>query len=132
MVNAKYRNGISSLHALDEIEDVRHIGLAFAPFSPFFGEFNEQIGRMMSAGFFNFWVPASAIKVSWKEKAEDIGPQVLTMDHMAVALIASLLPLTLAVIAFIAEVSVNWMKVTVPRIRVYFVVNAFYKIFRNH
>lgn len=126
-VNGKYRSGVSSLHFLDEIDHVVHSGLVFPSFSPFFDEFNDQIGRLVSGGFFNFWQP---FKIK-KGKAEDIGPQVLTMDHMEVALIASMLPFTFAIIAFIAEISVHWTKIVVSRIRAFFVIKAFYVHFRR-
>lgn len=128
-VNGKYRSGVSSLHNINEVLMVFQTGAAFAPFSPFFTEFNEQIGRMVSGGFFNFWKFFSLKKPG---KEEDIGPQVLTMDHMEVALIASLLPLTFAIFAFLVEVSVKWTKIFVPRIGTYVVIKTFYKFFPKH
>lgn len=132
LVNGKYRNGVSSLHNIDQVERVYQIGAAFAPFSPFYAEFNEQIGRMVSGGFFNLWKSSSLSKKPWNGKEEDIEPQILTMDHMEVAFIASLLPLTFAILAFFVEVLVNWTKVFVPRIRAYVVIKAFYDFFRRH
>lgn len=123
-----YRSGISSLNVLNEIQKVVHCGLTFAPFSPFFDEFDDLIGRMVSGGFFNFWKSSSLLKL----KAEDIGPQVLTMDHMEVAFLASLLPFTLAIFCFVAEVSVHWTNIFVPRVRAFFVIKAFYELFKRH
>lgn len=126
-----YRGGVSSLNILDEIKKVVQVGLVSAPFSPFFDECNDLIGRMVSGGFFNLW-KSRRVNNGWNRKAEDIGPQVLTMEHMEVAFLASLLPFTFAIIAFIAEISVHWTKIVVPRLRAFFVIKAFYKLFRRH
>lgn len=108
-----------------------HFGLPFAPFSPLFSEINEQIGRLVSGGFFNLW-KINTLKKEWKVKVDEIGPQVLTMDQMEVAFLVSLLPLVLAMMAFIAEVSVSWKKIFVERIEVLFVIRAFYRFYRKH
>lgn len=41
---------------------------------------------------------------------EDIGPQVLTMDHLAVAFIACTVPLILAVLVFVSEIFLPRLK----------------------
>lgn len=129
-VNEKHRSGVSSLHILDEVTKVVQLGLAFSSFSPFYSEINVQIGRMISGGFFNYWRSFFFPK-PLNVKSESIGPQVLTMDHMEVAFIASLLPLTLAISAFMTEVSIRWIKIFIPRVRAFFVIKAFYKLRHN-
>lgn len=130
-VAQRHRSGVSSLHVLDEVDNVVQSGIAFSPFSSFYKEFNEQIGRMVSGGFFKFWLYYHSKQKAWKARAEEIPPQVLTMEHMEVAFIASLLPFTFAVSAFMVEMMALWTKVFIPKLSTFFVVKAFYKLHRT-
>lgn len=98
----KYRSGQTSLHALDQKVENLYIGVTFEPFNPFFEDFNEKINQMLSSGLFDYWL-YSNYKLK-NNVVEDIGPQVLTMDHLGVAFIACSLPLLLAIAAFLGEV----------------------------
>lgn len=126
-----YRSGHSSLHSLEEIKIVAHVGVTFQRFTPFYEQVDELIGRLITGGFFKRWLLQHLDFKDSKVKIEDIGPQVLTMDQMEVAFIASLLPLTLALTAFFMEVFVQWMKILIPRIRAYIVLKKYYRHLRT-
>lgn len=125
------RSGHSSLHSLEEIENIIHSGTPFLPFSPFFEQVNELIGRMVSSGLFKHWASIYFEFKESKNKIEDIGAQVLTMDQMEVAFLASLLPLTLALTAFLMEVFAHWVKIFIPRVRAYIVLKNYYRYLRT-
>lgn len=105
ILNKKYRSGISSLSALDEIVQLLTGGCGFKNFSPFFETFNEKIGQLIAAGFaqkledFVF-----ALK---KSKNDDIGPQVLTVEHLGLGFIACLILLAVAIAVLLMELIVD-------------------------
>lgn len=102
----KYRSGISSLSILDETALTNHHVFGFKPFSPLFQAFNKTIGRLIDVGYFTKffeWIYRSS-------KNEDIGPQVLTMDHLGLCFIACLIPLGIAFVIFLIEVIVSSCK----------------------
>lgn len=125
-LNKKHRSGMSSLHILEDIARVVYVGSVFKPFSPFYEEFNELIGRMISSGLFNLWKSEFTLKKDYAVRVEEIGPQVLTLDQMEVAFMISLLPLSLAMVAFLVEIFVHWMKVVFPRVRAFLVLRSYY------
>lgn len=125
-LNERFQSGQGSLHRLREIAKVSHFGAWFYRFNPFFDQMNELIGRMVSGGLFRKWLSENREENKLRSKIEDIGPEILTMDHMEVAFIASLLPLTLALTAFFVEIFVHCVKIVVPRIIVYFVLQTYY------
>lgn len=104
-LHKKYRGGVSSLHALNEIVQVIPGGCGFKRFSPFFKTFNEFIGIYIAAGLSTSIEKMFAPEI--QTKADDIGPQVLTMEHLALGFIACLIPLALATAIFLIELSVN-------------------------
>lgn len=119
----QYRSGESSFHALYEAEGTHHVTAVFRSFFPFLEEFNEVIGNTVSFGF--NWLQQESFE---KHAQESVEHQVLTMDHLEVAFIACLIPLVMSIIAFIAEVSIHAVKVTIPRIIFYRLLEEFYNI----
>lgn len=112
-----FRSGQSSLHQLHETLLTFFQGLIFMNFSPFFEEFNAQIGQMRDTGYFNFHEWSFNYRKSViKRAAENIGPQVLTMDHLGVAFIACMIPLSMAVVAFMVEISIQTYRTKIPEI----------------
>ena len=95
-----YRSGTSSLQFLDKIYSFRYLGAAFKKSSPFLKVFNEILGRLESNGL------AENIRQSYSystTKIEEIGPQVLKMDHLKLGFLACCIPMVLAAIVFICE-----------------------------
>ena len=97
-----YRSGITSLQILEEDYITLRIGLFFDEFSPFFEVYNEV----------QFWLESNGVMEKWrrditlrKSKQEELGPQVLTMDHLAIGFLACLIPAILSVVAFVGELA---------------------------
>lgn len=110
-----YRTGHHSLHILDESISNVFTSFIFDNFNPFYELFNNIILQMHSTGFTQQSRQKSARYGPTDSKVvDDVGPQVLTMDHLGVAFIACALPLVLAVIVFVGEICY-------PRIRKIFV-----------
>ena len=101
-LNSDYRSGETSLTLLEEDYVMIYFGMVFKPFSPFFEIFNEVLGRMEANGLMQLY-RESFYFFAQKRKLEDIGPQILTMDHLRVGFLACCVPLILSVIAFIGE-----------------------------
>lgn len=111
-VNAKsYRSGFSSIEMLGG-EQVYSLPMAvmFPYFSPLFEAFNEKISLMLSNGLIDYWRYKLFSGERLKIKFDEIGPQVLTMDHLAIGFLFCLLPMTLSILAFVGEIVVFQVK----------------------
>jgi uncharacterized membrane protein len=73
-------------------------------FSPLFEKFNEQIDRMISHGIINYLYRRFQ---DISRKNEDIGPQVMTIDHIGIGFVVVLIFLGMSLIVFIIEVVVH-------------------------
>lgn len=110
VLHGKYRSGISSLHVLDEMALVIPGGCGFKNFSPFYDTFNDVIGQQIAAGFANAFDDVLSPKIG--TKADEVGPQVLTMEHLGLGFIACLIPLGLSTAVFLMEVVLHWLNTT--------------------
>ena len=99
-IENEYQSGKASLKLLSEDYATFHFGYFFYNFSPFYEIFNEVQGWLESNGFMEN--RRNNMKMTSK-KAEEIGPQVLTMDHLTVGFLACLIPMVLSLAAFIIE-----------------------------
>lgn len=108
--NRIYRTGISSIMLLKEDYRTLMIGLIFKPFSPFFEVFNQRIGELVTSGLTDYWFKNELNPQEKKRIVEDIGPQVLTMDHLEIGFIVCLVPLTLSFIIALIEISISILK----------------------
>ena len=97
-----YRSGETSLVILEENYKWLPLGMLFNPFSPFLEVFNEILGLLESNGIMELY-RRNFFYYDPLKKVEDIGPQVLTMDHLKLGFLACLIPLVMSVIVFIAE-----------------------------
>lgn len=113
--NTEYRSGCSSLIVLDETIRLSFMGIEFKPFSPFFEAFTEQIDWMIAAGLTQLWYSNLINPKNLKRTEEEIGPQILTMEHLAVAFKVCLAPLILSVFVFAVEVSITRIKVVLRK-----------------
>lgn len=105
--NRFYRSGHSSLSILDEKLRTLYIGLSFKQFSPFYEVLNEIVGYLTSGGLINLWNDLNP--KHRKREFEDIGPQVLTMEHIAIGFQTCLIPFTLSTIVFVIELAFNYV-----------------------
>ena len=95
-----YRSGTTSVQFLDEPYKTVYFGVAFNISSPFLNVFNEMIAKMEPNGLMEYWRRFQSFS---RTKLEEVGPQVLTMDHLKIGFLACCIPMVLAVIAFIGE-----------------------------
>ena len=112
-----YRSGETSLVLLEEDFKMIQSGVVFKKFSPFLETYNEMLGWMEAFGFIEFW-RQKYVYFSSMSKVEDIGPQVLTMDHLRIGFLACVIPLGLAVLIFIAELlksKLSWNRESIFR-----------------
>lgn len=102
----EYRSGVPSLqifpHPIMNLFWVH----TFPEFSPYTEDFNELLGRIVSSGFNDNWKMFEEQITFKKKEIEEIGPQVLTMDHLSVGFIACCCPLVLSLLAFVMEVTI--------------------------
>ena len=98
----KYRRGTTSLRYLDEPYKMMYSGIIFKNWSPFVKVFNDMLAKMETNGLMAHW---RRFNVYSKTIIEDIGPQVLTMDHLKIGFLACCISMVLAVIAFIGELA---------------------------
>ena len=96
-----YRSGETSLALLEEDYMTVPMGMRFTKFSPLFEIYNKMLGLMESNGLMEYW--RQTFKPSSLLKVENIGPEVLTMDHLKVGFLTCLIPLILSIIAFVGE-----------------------------
>lgn len=104
--NFIHRSGFSSLELLGETFIKTPVSLMFPYHSPLVEIFNEKIHQMLSNGLIyhieeSFTNPKGLI-----QKLEEIGPQVLTMEHLVIGFLICLCPLMLSVLVFVGELSV--------------------------
>lgn len=95
-----YRSGVPSLFDLKEVAFSLDLNFLFKKFSPLLETFIDSIGQLISAGVTDYWFRALSYE---KDKIADIGPQVLTMEHLGLGFIACLIPLVLTTILFLME-----------------------------
>lgn len=99
------KSGISSLQRRSL--GVFPILMKFRVHSPLFKMVRDLSFRMMDAGILPIELPE--FFENYKEgEPEDIGPQVLTMDHLGIGFLACLVPLTMSCVAFLGEVLIGW------------------------
>lgn len=85
---------------------------------PYFDIFSKFINLHVQYGIIDKWgrdhnadlKNHAAGRTTYKQKLEDLGPQVLTMDHMEVAFMFSLFPLIFSFVAFLWELLVFWIQ----------------------
>ena len=96
-----FKSGASSLTVLEDDYKLIFKGVVFLNYSPFLETYNEMLGWMEDFGFMAYWrkrfVEDKPIIV------EEIGPQVLTMDHLGIGFLACCIPLVFCIATFIGE-----------------------------
>lgn len=105
-----FSSGFTSLRMLSETAVVVYWFPYFATFNPYFEEFNAKLSEIVAAGLFGSWDMHDLRKASMKDRSDNVGPQVLTMEHLEVAFIICSVPAILAVIVFCFEVLVHRIK----------------------
>ena len=95
-----YRSGKTSLQFLDEPYKLVYSGVVFKKSGSFVEVFNEMVAKMEPNGLMERWRRFESYS---RTKFEEVGPQVLTMDHLKLGFLACCISMVLAIIAFIGE-----------------------------
>lgn len=80
------------------------------PFSPYIDTINKKAMQMFEAGLFVLWFRKSKNLRDFKEQIDEVGPQVLTMDHLGVGFIICLIPLAISTVVFVIEFGIFVVK----------------------
>ena len=108
-IELKYRSGTSSVHTLEEDYATHHYGIVFMPFNPYFATFNDAQMRLESNGIVERW---RKNKKNRKIKPEEIGPQVLTLEHLRFGFFVCCIAGVVSLLAVIGELA--WSKLRLP------------------
>lgn len=100
--NWAFRSGIPSLFRLDGTVHSSKYGFTFKKFSPLLETFNEMTGRFLDYGLLN----ENSEYIRQFEASDNLGPQVLTMEHLKLGFAACLITLGFATVVFFIEVFV--------------------------
>lgn len=103
--NNLFRSGFSSLSCLEENYDTAQLGLKYPTLSPLVEIFNEKIHQLMDAGLISYWYNKMKNPSGITKKPDEIGPQVLTMDHVTVGFLVCLCPSIMSILMFVCEVA---------------------------
>lgn len=106
MMHQQFRSGIPSLFNLDITLLTVKYGFAFKKFHPFFEIFDEMMGRFMDHGIYNL-KPKRMIN---PKQSDNLGAQILTMDHLELGFAACMIPLALAIVVFLCELLADALK----------------------
>lgn len=72
--------------------------------------FNEKLGRLASAGIRSEKAVISSVSAVLPKVIDEIGPQVLTIDHLYLGFLVVILLLLLCIVVFFVEVLVAKVK----------------------
>ena len=103
-----YRSGTTSMQLLDEPYKSIYKGIVFKSWTPLLETFNKMLAKMEANGMMAHWRQFQEFSTT---KLEEIGPQVLTMDHLELGFLACCIPIVLAAIAFIGELA--WSRLVI-------------------
>lgn len=104
--------------------------------SPFYEEVNKKLDQLSSSGLLEYWYQ-NFLNPRRKRlmKAEEVGPQVLTIEHLGICFLLWLIPLTCSLVVFLGELLVfSWPKIREKfkgTLTAWFVVRAFMRVRRN-
>ena len=109
-MNNRYHSGVVSLSVLEETKTTVFQNINFKLFSPLFETFNDKLHFMISNGFTQK-VFENHVNPNGRKIIEDqIDPQILTMDQLAVGFQICFVPLAFSTIAFLVEVLIPLIK----------------------
>lgn len=97
-IHGTYRDGTSSIHVLDETVAPLIAGQQFKEFDPLKKTFDEKFSRLYESGLINKLHERNSLK------EEEIGPEILTMDHIGIGFLCCIAPLMIALGVFFLEI----------------------------
>lgn len=104
-INNQLRSGSPSLLVLQEqFGDEFGLGLLFAPFNPFYETLNEKIQWLIEGGLTNLWIENALNQRGINKKLPEIGPEVLTMEHLDIGFKIMMVVWSISIMGFLAEI----------------------------
>lgn len=95
-----HRQGLTSLKLMEEKTGTLPMSFYLPRGHFLIDAYNDVIRRLRDAGITEYW---ENYYLRRNEKIEDLGPQVLTLEQLAVCFYVSMFPLTFAFVAFFFE-----------------------------
>lgn len=111
---------------------MKALGYVFKPYSPFYETFNAKIGLLNSNGYSSQTEKNFLNPLGFTRHDDEIGPQVLTLDHLGVAFLISLCPLLIATLVFFGEISMPYLKEFWEGLIISSAVRAYFRIKLYH
>lgn len=115
--NTKYRSGVSSLITLDDTLMTAQYSLVYTYNCPYAEMLDRKTTQFLEGGFSTHWYKEIFNPTDMKRELEDIGPQVLTMDHLEIGFIVWLVPVLLCILVFIIEIAIRPCRKFINRAR---------------
>ena len=104
--NRKFSSGVSSLGMMDESHNTISLSLGFFPFTPYFDILSRISSYLFEAGSMKKSFPHFYMQ-SNREKIEEAGPQVLTMEQLEIGFIIWLMAVVVSIIVFLLELAIK-------------------------
>lgn len=124
--NRIFRNGFWSIKILKEVLRPRFIAITVQDFSPFYEILNREALRMIAGGILQLSWRYTANPTGMKKvEEEEIGPQVLTMDHLEIGFVICSIPLAIGASVFFVEFLIPRVKVLCHKLIAFVVVRAY-------
>lgn len=102
---------------LEEQLRVEFVTFSIKRFTPFFDEFKDKIQRLVEAGICPHRLAGTISLDLGKRSENELPALVLIMDDLRIAFLVCLVPLVLAVVAFICELLIPRLKALAIKIR---------------
>lgn len=107
-----YRSGVSSIFKLKRTLFTYPRCHYFEAFSPFFEYFQKITEELAAGGFYNYWIDFYLNRRGLKLKIDEIGPQILTMEHLLIGFQIIFGALMISLIAFGFEIGMKCVRNT--------------------
>lgn len=107
---SQFRGGFPSIEILEGNVETVYLSLELPSFSPLVEVFNEKIYQLLASGVVSYWQYCLLYPTGLKKKLDEIGPQVLTMEHLSVGFLVCLCPFILSIFVFVCELAFFQMR----------------------
>lgn len=105
--NLQYYSGTSSILVLKENIETVFFATTFTKFDPFIEIHNKMMGRLADSGILNLFYAVHVNPKGFVSKNDEIGPQVLTMDHLMIGFQICLAVMVASFVAFVVEITLK-------------------------
>jgi len=95
------RSNFTNYKLLDQSPISAHEGMVLVLGHPINEAINNKITALLESGIMDYWITNATYL---KAEKEDLGPQVLTLDHLFIGFVIWLIALAFAVVVFLIEV----------------------------